>query len=211
MADAAMDAAGDAMPKATADTMMAALMVEAGQIDSPTPDMRAYGRCVGISDYMTAHSTAKDRGDWAKDSRKLEASAEAMPDYNAGVFSSERENTLFKMAEACGRCRLIPMGLSRKRAAKPWHAISPPASSSRRNAAALTAKTRSSRAARASPPSPPAAFRPPQPLPPRPARRLRGGGRACPKLYRISPPCILRRARHLSPYEQTERQPRHAV
>ena len=76
MADAVMDAAGDAMPKATADTMMAELMSEASQIDSPTPDMRAYGRCVGISDYMTAHSTAKDRGDWAKDSRKLEASAE---------------------------------------------------------------------------------------------------------------------------------------
>ncbi len=118
MADAAMDAAGDAMPKATADTMMAALMVEASQIDSPTPDMRAYGRCVGISDYMTAHSTAKDRSDWAKDSRKLEASAEAMPDYNAGVFSSERENTLFKMAEALRAMQIDPDGTVTKARSK---------------------------------------------------------------------------------------------
>ncbi len=106
-------------PDDTADTMMVSLMTRASKIASPEPDMRSYARCVGISDYMTAYSTADDRGDWDKDSRKLEATASKMDDFDAELFASDREITQFKMAELLRSIRMDPTAnvtISRKTA-----------------------------------------------------------------------------------------------
>lgn len=91
-----------------ASALMADLMRDAAKITAPQPDMVAYARCVGLSDYMTAHALPQDRKDWGADTAKFEALAAKLPDYNAGHFASERETTVSKMAEALRSVKMAP-------------------------------------------------------------------------------------------------------
>ena len=95
-------------PVTTADTLMASLIADAATTTPAAPDMITYARCVGISDYMTAHSATKDRKDWADDTRKFEAKAAQLPDYDAQLFASEREITVSKMAEGLRALKMAP-------------------------------------------------------------------------------------------------------
>jgi hypothetical protein len=93
---------------ATASALMADLMADAAQIAAPAPDMIAYARCVGLSDYMTAHALPQDRKDWRKDTAKFEALAANLTDYDAGAFASERETIVSRMAEALRAVKMDP-------------------------------------------------------------------------------------------------------